>query len=264
MSQLGMVVHWRNELQRTRAEQDRHKHRASLVINAIGAATTGIALAIIIVAKFEEGAWITLLVIPCVILLLRVVKRYYVELDAQMRADERLDLCDTRPPIVLVLTETWNRLTDQALRFALRLSRDVIAVHLTKLGGPDVHEQRRLLHQRWSEHVERPAKAAGLRPPRLVLLEAHYRRIEGPLLQFVAQVEKENPDRRVAVLIPEVVKEHWWQYLLHGYRARRLRAALLRYGGSRTVVINIPWYLEEPRVEEGLEQEEILGTASKS
>jgi hypothetical protein len=59
------------------------------------------------------------------------------------------------------------------------------------------------------------------------------------------------------VLIPELLKEHWWQYLLHGQGARRLRTALLRYSGSRVVVVSIPWYLEEPHIEEGLEQEEI-------
>jgi hypothetical protein len=47
------------------------------------------------------------------------------------------------------------------------------------------------------------------------------------------------------------------QYLLHGRGARRLRAALVRYAGSRVVVISIPWYLEEPHIEEGPEQEEI-------
>jgi hypothetical protein len=83
------------------------------------------------------------------------------------------------------------------------------------------------------------------------------------LLQFVAQVERENRGRQVAVLIPEIVKERWWQYLLHGYRARGLRAALLRYGGSRVVVINVPWYLEEPHIEEGLEEEELLGADRK-
>ena len=61
-----------------------------------------------------------------------------------------------------------------------------------------------------------------------------------------------------------MVKEHWWQYLLHGHRARCLRAALLRYGGSRIVVMNVPCYLEEPRVEEGLEQEEMFGADRKS
>jgi hypothetical protein len=105
--------------------------------------------------------------------------------------------------------------------------------------------------------VESPAKKIGLRPPRLVLLDAPFRRIEGPLLQFVAETEERNPTRQIAVLIPEVVKVHWWQYLLHGQGARHLRVALLRYGGSRVIVINIPWYLEEPHIEDGLEQAEI-------
>jgi len=135
-------------------------------------------------------------------------------------------------------------------------------VHLMALGGPDVHERHRLLRRKWSLDVEQPAKAAGHKPPQLVLLDAHYRRIEGPLLKLVAATEKDNPDRQIAVLVPQLVKEHWWQYLLHGYRARRLRTALLRYGGSRVVVIDVPWYLQEPRIEEGLEQEELLGAHS--
>jgi hypothetical protein len=52
----------------------------------------------------------------------------------------------------------------------------------------------------------------------------------------------------------EVVKEHWWQHLLHTRRASRLRSALLRYGGSRLVVISIPLYLEEPDIEEAIEE----------
>jgi amino acid transporter len=263
MSQLGMVFHWRGELRRSESVRDRHRHRASLAINSVGAATTGIALVIIVVAKFMEGAWITMLVIPCFIILLKTVKRYYVELDSQLREDKPLDLQHTRPPIVLLVMEDWNRLTDRALQFALRLSPDVVAVHLTDLGGPDVHEQRQLLRRKWHHDVERPAKQAGHKLPQLVLLEAHYRRIQGPLLKFIASTEAENPDRLIAVLIPQVVKEHWWQYLLHGHRARRLRAALLRYGGSRIVVINVPWYLEEPRVEEGLEQEEIVAESGR-
>jgi hypothetical protein len=28
-----------------------------------------------------------------------------------------------------------------------------------------------------------------------------------------------RPDCPIAVIIPELVKEHWWEYLLHSYRA---------------------------------------------
>jgi hypothetical protein len=57
-------------------------------------------------------------------------------------------------------------------------------------------------------------------------------------------VKQEFPQRQIAVIVPEVVKRHWWQYLLHQYRAERLRSALLRSGDRRTVLINVPWYLD--------------------
>ena len=57
-----------------RRSRARHNARASLAINLIGAVTTGLALIVIIAAKFTGGAWITMLVIPCVIILLLIVK----------------------------------------------------------------------------------------------------------------------------------------------------------------------------------------------
>jgi hypothetical protein len=63
-------------------------------------------------------------------------KRYYTELEAQLRENGPIKLTQLDPPIVLVTTPGWNRLTDQALQFALRLSPDVVAVHLGALGRP--------------------------------------------------------------------------------------------------------------------------------
>jgi hypothetical protein len=122
MSQLGMTHHWHSELKSTTSTWGRHKNRASLATNAIGAGATGVALVIIIFAKLTEGAWITVLVIPFVILLIKITNRYYAELDAQLRDEGRLDLRPREPPIVLVITDRWNRLTDRAVQFALQLS----------------------------------------------------------------------------------------------------------------------------------------------
>jgi len=106
-------------------------------------------------------------------------------------------------------------------------------------------------------HVERPAKAAKFpNPPRLVFRSAPYRRIHVPLLKLIKEVKEENPGRTVAVLIPELVKRHWWEYLLSNHRARQLRSAVLDYGGSGVVVIGVPWYLTEPQIEEGMTDEE--------
>jgi hypothetical protein len=214
-------------------------------------------LVIIIVAKFTEGAWITILVIPCVIVLLKAIRHYYDELTFRLRDDGRLDLHRSKPPIVLVATEGWNRLTDKALDFALSFSPDVIAVHLTKLQGPDADQETQSLRRKWSRDV-------GLRPPRLMVLQVPYRRIHVPLLQLTEQLEAEHPYRTIAVLIPEIVKRRWWENLLHTHRARRLRNALLHYGGSRLVVINAPWYLEEPKIKEALVPEEELPQAAET
>jgi hypothetical protein len=265
LSQSGMVVHWYREAGSRRTKTGhRIRHRARLAVNALGAVATGCALSIIIAAKFTEGAWITILAIPSVIVLLKTTKRYYDELDRQLREDGAIELDNTEPPIVFVATEWWNRLTDRALQFALRLSPDVKAVHFTALGGPDVKEKTQVLRRQWSRDVEAPAKRAGLPAPQLMLLEEPYRRIEKPLLELIEAAARDDPARRIAVLVPEVVKEHWWQHLLHNHRARRLRSALLRYGGSRVVVITIPWYLEEPEIEEALEEgrEDVETTAS--
>ncbi|HUC67029.1 MAG TPA: APC family permease [Stellaceae bacterium] len=262
LSQAGMVMHWRRAI-RGAAARKRRLARLRLAINAVGTLATGIALAIIIVAKFTEGAWITLLVIPAVIVLLKRVKRYYLRLAAIMKEEGPLDLRHTQPPILLVMCDGWTRPTRRALNFACRLSRDVAAVHLTALEGPDAPENRSL-RRRWQHEVELPAKAAGVKPPRLVLLPAPYRRLQGPLLKLIEETEKRHPDRLVAVLIPEVVKRSWWQHLLHAHRGWRLRRALLRYGGSRTVVIDFPWYLQEPKIEEALADEEIGEPAGAS
>ena len=257
MSQTGMVAHWRRELRNPRRTETRRRVLINLVINAVGAATTVTALAVIVIAKFGEGGWITIVAIPCVIVLHKAIKRYYTNIDEHLRDDGALEFRRSEPPVVLVTMREWNRLTDKALRLAMELSPDVTAVHLAALERRDVDKDERELRKQWAAHVEKPAKAAKFpNPPRLVFLSAPYRRIHAPLLQLIKEVKEENPGRTVAVLIPELVKRHWWEYLLSNHRARRLRSAVLDYGGSGVVVIGVPWYLTEPQIEEGMTDEE--------
>jgi hypothetical protein len=168
----------------------------------------------------------------------------------QVRDETPVDFGHATPPVVLVVTEEWSRLTDRALSFAVRLSPDVIAIHLVALAGPESETKEAALQKQWSRFVEEPARAAGLHPPRLLLLQAQYRRMHEPLLKLTENVAKQYPGRPIAILIPELVKQSWWQYLLHTHRGRHLRRMLLRYGGPGVVVINVPWYLEPPQVQE--------------
>ncbi len=254
LSQSGMVAHG---LRAGRAGRGhRGGHRLQLAVNAVGAVATGVATLVIVAAKFTEGAWITVLVIPGFILLLKSIKRYDDRLALQLREDGPVDLERGPPPIVFIATEGWNRLTDRALHLAMNWSPDVYAVHLTALGGPQSDDDKEALRRQWAKDVDRPAKEAGFRPPKLVFLQAPFRRAHAPLLKLIEQTRAEHPNRQIAVVIPEVVKQRWWQYLLHNHRAARLRHALLCYGSDDLIVLNIPWHLETPRMDEALDEEE--------
>jgi amino acid transporter len=253
LSQTGMVMHWLRAGSAAGSgsgtSQGRTErisgYRLHLCINAAGAIVTAAALTVIVIAKWAEGAWITVLVIPAVIALLMRIRRYYDELDSQVRASRPLRFVTTSPPVILVATEGWSKLTAEALNFATSLSSNVIAVHLAQLSGPDEVEDERKLREQWQRDVERSAAAAGLEPPKLVIMQAQYRYIHEPVIRLADELACQYPGRRIAVLIPEVIKQHWYQYILHTRRARSLRARLLRDAGVRLTVITVPWRLEE-------------------
>jgi amino acid transporter len=245
VSQTGMVVHWRRALRTRPGEAGASRVRLHLWINAAGAIATGCALVVILFAKFTEGAWITVVVIPAVIVLLRWVARYYRRVSDRVRDRGPLDLSNLSPPVVIVAIDNWNKLADKAMTFALSLSPTVVAVHLVQLSGPEGDDHVETLRSKWRDDVEQPASEAGIPAPRLVVLQAQYRAIHEPLIKLIAELEIEFEGRLVAVLIPELVKVRWYQHLLHTHRARQLRSRLLRSGGTSVTVVNVPWHLGE-------------------
>ncbi len=177
-------------------------------------------------------------------MILKLVRGYYDRLAINVRETGPLKLHDTRPPILLVIIQDWNRVAEKAVRLALTLSPDVIAIHLTHLAGPQVEEHGEKLRGIWRTDVEQPSVRAGLPAPRLVILPAPQRSIYEPVLKFAQELESRFESRRLLVLIPEIVKEHWYQHILHTHYARRLRSQLLAHGGSRLTVMNVPWHLD--------------------
>jgi len=243
LSQLGMVVHWRREA-RAAEPGRRHQHHLHFWINLVGTIATSAALIIILIAKFSEGAWITVLAIPLVIAVLKAIRHYYDELADNVREAAPFTIDDARPPIMLIASVGWDRLTEKALRLALTLSPDVIAIHLTRLSGPEAEVEDRSLREQWRTLVQQPAAAVGRVSPRLVIVQAQYRNVHEPILKFVQDLERRSDGRRIAVLIPEVVKQHWYQYILHTQHARRLRKQLLCHGSPKLIVVSIPWRLD--------------------
>lgn len=234
MSQAGMVAHWR----RVGGPGARRR----LIINACGAAATAVALIIILAAKFTEGAWITVLLIAVAFFTFRGVRRHYQFLEAQTRTRAPLDLTPPPDPIVVVPVRRWDRVAQNGLRFALKLSQEIYAVQV--VGEEDPRSED--LSDHWKDLVEEPAKQQGVQPPRLVVLRSRYRRLFRPLVRFVTTVARAHPGRPVAVVIPQLVERRWYHYLLHDQTASILKALLLLRGRKGIIIINTPWYVGEP------------------
>jgi amino acid transporter len=230
LSQTGMVAHWR----KVGGRRARH----SMLVNGVGAIATATTVVVVTVTKFTEGAWVTTLLIPAIIILMFAVRRHYDRVAAEISSREPLHLTELKPPIVLMPVLGWNKITEKGLQFALTLSPDVEVIHIA------ADEKTDTLRRDWARFVEKPAGDAGCPCPRLVILRSPYRFIISPIVDYVTDLEKKNPDRQIAVLVPELVEQHWYQYFLHNQRAKLLKAMLLLKGDRRLVLISIPWYLE--------------------
>src|SRR5208337_1247592 len=129
--------------------------RRNMLINGLGAIVTAITVIVIIGSKFSEGAWITLLLIPGLIILMFGIRRHYSRVARAMAGSKVLSTVNLRPPLVVVPIEEWNRVSQKAVRFALTLSRDIVAVHI------DSEEEDENLAKKWADYVEEPARNAG-------------------------------------------------------------------------------------------------------
>jgi amino acid transporter len=230
LSQAGMVAHWKREGGRRAA--------GSLLLNGVGAVCTASALLVILVAKFADGAWVTLVLVPAIFFLFHRVKQHYEHVDHEIGYSQPIDVKPLAPPVVAVPVTGWNRITEKGLRFALRLSSEVVAIHV---GTGETEEPA--LREQWTALVEQPLRQAGLPVPRLVFLPSPHRHLITPLLRYLKGLEAEYPGRQLAVVVPELVETRWYQYLLHNQTAAVLKMALLLRGDQRMVVINVPWYL---------------------
>lgn len=229
LSQAGMVRHWKRVGGGWR----------NIFVNGLGACATGITTVVVLTAKFVEGAWVTVLLIPVMLLVMVWVRRHYREVAAETANREPGDFKNLENPIVVAPIGDWSLVSQKALRFAYTLSHEIRAVHISA-----DEEAEDAFRKDWERFVDAPARAAGLPPPQLVVIESPYRMVLTPILNYVLEVEIKNPGRQVAVLMPEMVERHWFHYFLHNQRAQILKTWLLVKGNQRIVVVSVPWYLQ--------------------
>jgi amino acid transporter len=227
LSQAGMVEHWRKNAKGGASA-------GGMFINGVGALATGITVMVIVVAKFAEGAWVVVLLIPLLLIFMNHVRRHYERVERELALSSPvLRTRGLKPPIAIVPVDYWNAATEKALRFAMTLSPDVEAVHVSC----DSDEGK----PAWLSGAE---QIDGVKLPKMVTLPSPYRLVIHPIVDYVLKVEKENPGRTVAVVIASMVERHWYHYFMHNQRGQMLTALLLLGGDKRINIVNVPWYLK--------------------
>jgi amino acid transporter len=230
LSQAGMVRHWWKA-------RGPHWARYALV-NGFGAFVTGVTVVVVLVAKFVEGAWLTLLFIPLTIVAFHKVRMHYHGIAMATRSMAPVEPPSREPPpLVVIPIDRWSAITKQGVEFAARLSPMLTAVHV------EPGEHAALLQEDWERYVVEPYREAGIEPPELVMLPSPYRFIVVPIVEYVLKLAEKYPDRKIAVVIPEFVEDRWYEYFLHNQRGRLLEWMLLVHGNERIFTVSAPWYV---------------------
>jgi hypothetical protein len=215
MSQAGMVVHhWRL----------REKNwQTSAVINAVGALTTGVVLAVVVISKFTIGAWIPAVLIPLIVIGLKSIGRHYDRVQSAVSVPDDYR-ARRHTHVAVVLVNGVNKGVLNALSYARSLAPNRLFA-VSVVGDPA--EQEALVKQ-WDQHnisVE------------LHTIYSPYRELTRPLLQYLDELDEESPDEMITVVIPEFVTS-WTTQFLHNQSALALKARLLYR--PNTVVTSVP------------------------
>ncbi|MGE5830858.1 MAG: APC family permease [Micromonosporaceae bacterium] len=227
LSQAGMVRHWTKALDARRDPAARRRIHRSRLINGFGAVLTGVVLVVVLVTKFVHGAYLVVIAMPAIFVLMKAIERHYHRVADELAPGPGGMVLPARIHAV-VLVSKLHKPTLRALAYA-RATRPDSLTALTVASNP---KDLRALRIEWAERDI---------PVALTELDAPYRDITGPVLDYVAGLRKHQPHDLVVIYLPEYVVGHWWEHLLHNQSALRLKARLLFQRG--VMVTNVPWQL---------------------
>jgi amino acid transporter len=123
LSQTGMVRH---HLKRRELGWPRR-----MVVNAVGAAATFVVLVIIASSKFMSGAWISIVLVPIIVSVFVLIRRYYDRVGAALAVTRDAAVPRASPHTVVVLVGEVHLGTLGALNYARMLRPDhLVALHV--------------------------------------------------------------------------------------------------------------------------------------
>ena len=234
LSQAGMARHWWKLRQRATEQttsteptlQYDRGWRWKLAINGIGAICTAVVTLIFAITKFVDGAWIIVLLLPAIVISFFAVHHHYRNLARDLSLEDYGQPPPAKRHRVIVPVAGVHQGTLEALDYALSLSDDVTAVHISIDA-----EQTAIMKRKWD------GWGKGVR---MVIIDSPYRTFFEPFLQYVDGIcAILQPNERITIVVPQFTPKKWWHNLLHTQTAFWLRFALLSKRGI--VITEVPY-----------------------
>jgi hypothetical protein len=238
LSQTGMARRWwkSGRLKPGQTVQERGsviqfdpKWLFKMIINSLGAIATAVVMLVFAITKFKDGAWVVLIVIPVMVAIFMGIHHHYRQLAADLSLENFGAPARVGRHRVIMPLSGVHRGSLTALRFALALSDDVTAVHVSI----DAEEAEKIQKkwETWGEGV------------RLVILDSPYRLLVEPLLEYIEEMLRyRQPNETLTIVVPSFVPVHWYYNLLHTQTALILRFALMFKRG--VVVVDVPYQVD--------------------
>ncbi len=220
LSQAGMVLHWWRDRGRD------HHWFVHAAVNGMGALATLTVLLIFAITKFVEGAWVVIILIPCVMALFQAVHSHYLAIADQLRLRLPATVRPVRHTVVIPVAGV-NQAVAQTIAYARSITSDVTAVYVCT--DPEQGKQLAAKWEEWNPGVP------------LVRLQSPFRSVLQPLLNYIDRLERQHQEDFVTVLIPEFIPRKWWHRVLHNQTAMALKFLLLFR--PRTVITSVPFHL---------------------
>ena len=170
-----------------------------MIINGLGAVTTLLVVLVISSAKFFQGAWIVVLLIPLLVLLFFGIRRHYRHVERERIVDIPIHPKDIHHRFVVPMAGL-DRASIQSLAYARSLSPHVTAVHVVI--DANEADQVRAAWERWQKHLAENEET------HLLVIESPYRSLTRPLLAYIDTIHERHPDETLTVVLPEFVVSH--------------------------------------------------------
>ncbi|MGG3471378.1 APC family permease [Neobacillus pocheonensis] len=221
MAQIGLVLKWRKD------KSQGWQRKA--IINGIGAVVTFFVVIIFSITKFEEGAWIVVVITPILLWVITKISKHYDNVGKQLKFDltETIPSTDT---IIIIPVAGIHKVVVSTISYAKSLTPNVVAFYVAF--SPEDAKKMEARWDEWNPGV------------RLVVVTSRYRTLIKPLIEFIERIDHHyKHEKKITVLLPEFITHKWWHRLLHNQSGLRIRSILLNR--KDVVVSTVPFHLND-------------------